>query len=593
MGITADNNAAAFPTGSVGPGGRAKNAADPASAPFSPAIFRPVPDDAAAPGTARLGLHSLDAYGCLWPCVLGLAFSRIGVLTGAYGSYAASDEGIFTDGSMLVALTVFGILLAWIALRKKTLAKAATNRLMRACVFVEFLTLAGLAALELTDAPLSTWRFVLCVTCTLTASGAMFYWLRRMRGCASATAAVFVFSALIVSEVVVYACALLPPIVEHGFAAALVLLQYPCTLWARSREKAHAIDALTPESDYFSVSGDVLANKKFLSATAIGIACMGAVTGLLRGYPDGLPIPFSPVTRVAYGLLVIVVSAVVIALVLKRFESVMTVGFFILLEAVACLALILFSAFPHSLDIGAVLATTLNALMVGFVWYITIAFMSAGWRDPYYYAMSGWIVWLGSRAVARVALLEIYPLHADTLVLCAVMGSLIVLSTQVVFVQFLGISQVVAHNRAQTIREQAAAAAERRAADAASGTASADSSATKAGEGGTTPQGTLAQGAAKESILTRIMGLDQQESLTDMRQATLEHNAQEIGSQFMLSEREIEVLALYARGLTQKRVAEELYISPGTAHAHIKRIYAKTGLHSRQEIIDYMEKYAS
>ncbi|QTU85140.1 response regulator transcription factor [Xiamenia xianingshaonis] len=207
--------------------------------------------------------------------------------------------------------------------------------------------------------------------------------------------------------------------------------------------------------------------------------------------------------------------------------------------------------------------------------------------------MSGWIVWLGSRAVARVALLEIYPLHADTLVLCAVMGSLIVLSTQVVFVQFLGISQVVAHNRAQTIREQAAAAAERRAADAARDTANADGSATKAGEGGTTPQGTLAQGAAKESILARIMGLDQQESLTDMRQATLEHNAQEIGSQFMLSEREIEVLALYARGLTQKRVAEELYISPGTAHAHIKRIYAKTGLHSRQEIIDYMEKYAS
>lgn len=40
-------------------------------------------------------------------------------------------------------------------------------------------------------------------------------------------------------------------------------------------------------------------------------------------------------------------------------------------------------------------------------------------------------------------------------------------------------------------------------------------------------------------------------------------------------------------------LAEELFISPGTAHAHIKRIYAKTGLHSRQEILDYMEKYTS
>ena len=63
--------------------------------------------------------------------------------------------------------------------------------------------------------------------------------------------------------------------------------------------------------------------------------------------------------------------------------------------------------------------------------------------------------------------------------------------------------------------------------------------------------------------------------------------------QFLLSEREVEVLSLYALGWTQKRVAEELFISPGTAHAHIKRIYAKTGLHSRQEILDYMEKYTS
>lgn len=65
-----------------------------------------------------------------------------------------------------------------------------------------------------------------------------------------------------------------------------------------------------------------------------------------------------------------------------------------------------------------------------------------------------------------------------------------------------------------------------------------------------------------------------------------------IGQQFLLSNREVEVLALYAQGFTQKRVAEELFISQGTAHAHIKRIYAKTGFHLRQEILDYMEQYA-
>ena len=67
----------------------------------------------------------------------------------------------------------------------------------------------------------------------------------------------------------------------------------------------------------------------------------------------------------------------------------------------------------------------------------------------------------------------------------------------------------------------------------------------------------------------------------------------QMGKQFLLSDREVEVLALYALGWTQKRVAEELYISPSTAHAHIKRIYAKTGLHSRQEILDFMDQYTS
>lgn len=49
-------------------------------------------------------------------------------------------------------------------------------------------------------------------------------------------------------------------------------------------------------------------------------------------------------------------------------------------------------------------------------------------------------------------------------------------------------------------------------------------------------------------------------------------------------------LALYALGHTQKRVAEELFISQGTANAHIKRIYAKTNLHFCQKIIDCLQK---
>ena len=55
----------------------------------------------------------------------------------------------------------------------------------------------------------------------------------------------------------------------------------------------------------------------------------------------------------------------------------------------------------------------------------------------------------------------------------------------------------------------------------------------------------------------------------------------------------MDVLALYAMGYTQKKVAEELFITPATAHTHIKRIYAKCGMHSRQEILEYLASWGS
>jgi HD-GYP domain-containing protein (c-di-GMP phosphodiesterase class II) len=48
-----------------------------------------------------------------------------------------------------------------------------------------------------------------------------------------------------------------------------------------------------------------------------------------------------------------------------------------------------------------------------------------------------------------------------------------------------------------------------------------------------------------------------------------------------LSEREIEVLRLVARGLTIKQIGQELVIAPKTADNHIQHIYAKIGVSTR------------
>ena len=100
--------------------------------------------------------------------------------------------------------------------------------------------------------------------------------------------------------------------------------------------------------------------------------------------------------------------------------------------------------------------------------------------------------------------------------------------------------------------------------------------------------------AKKPSALERWLGVEEAPaSLDDVRQAAMRRSAEEMGRQFLLSNREIEVLSLYALGHTQKRLAEELCVSQATIRTHVKRIYAKCGLHSRQELLDYLSKYGT
>jgi DNA-binding NarL/FixJ family response regulator len=50
-----------------------------------------------------------------------------------------------------------------------------------------------------------------------------------------------------------------------------------------------------------------------------------------------------------------------------------------------------------------------------------------------------------------------------------------------------------------------------------------------------------------------------------------------------LSDRESEVLALIARGLTNAQIADELYLSVETVKTYVKRLYAKLGVHNRAQ----------
>jgi DNA-binding NarL/FixJ family response regulator len=53
-----------------------------------------------------------------------------------------------------------------------------------------------------------------------------------------------------------------------------------------------------------------------------------------------------------------------------------------------------------------------------------------------------------------------------------------------------------------------------------------------------------------------------------------------------LTPREREILGLLARGLSQKQIAAQLYLSPKTVNSHVERVYEKLDVHSRTQAIN-------
>jgi DNA-binding NarL/FixJ family response regulator len=53
------------------------------------------------------------------------------------------------------------------------------------------------------------------------------------------------------------------------------------------------------------------------------------------------------------------------------------------------------------------------------------------------------------------------------------------------------------------------------------------------------------------------------------------------GAQSVLSARELEILILAARGLSNHQIASSLYLSEGTVKRHLANVFQKMGVHSR------------
>jgi DNA-binding CsgD family transcriptional regulator len=74
--------------------------------------------------------------------------------------------------------------------------------------------------------------------------------------------------------------------------------------------------------------------------------------------------------------------------------------------------------------------------------------------------------------------------------------------------------------------------------------------------------------------------------LSDLSESMLAERCRELSLQHSLTQREEEIMGLLAQGRSGPFIQEHLYISKGTVKTHIKHIYNKMGINSRQQLID-------
>lgn len=81
-------------------------------------------------------------------------------------------------------------------------------------------------------------------------------------------------------------------------------------------------------------------------------------------------------------------------------------------------------------------------------------------------------------------------------------------------------------------------------------------------------------------------------SALDGYQALLQRSCALMAFDYDLSTREVDVLELLVVGKDAKAIADELFISFNTVRSHIRRIYVKLDVHSRQELLDKVKHQA-
>ena len=195
-----------------------------------------------------------------WPMLAGIICARTALIVACYGSYASTDDGIFTDGSMFVTCALFIVALLIFSRSRRELGATAVQWIMVGSITVAAGASMALSLLDSADQTLVATAFALSIASTLALSLCMFYWLRCLRGTDEVTAALFVF--------------FLPTRAQNIIGMALIVAQFaflgPAGLRAEHPTERPHRRART----FFTFARSNIQDSRFLAACAVGMALL-------------------------------------------------------------------------------------------------------------------------------------------------------------------------------------------------------------------------------------------------------------------------------------------------------------------------------
>lgn len=505
---------------------------------------------------------SEDAKRVLLPAVLGIAFAAASFGLTAQGGALAGVSPAFEGTATLVTCAMAAALMlsAW---HHGRLAKRAVFLITFVAIHIAGIGALGLVFLDITrPAQAALWAVALEAVSGCGSALLMFYWLRKLRGTSATTVSAVSFAALALGTAVTFVAGIAGPLACHVAAFALSFAQFATTRASRRFEAPGGAFPAHPEM-YFGTSEERFSDRGYLAAALAGVCGVSLAAGMANAF--AISVEGSAGLEFVSRLITLVLVCAAAAAVMRRSLETQERSFVANIWIALCLLLSIGAVFlsfggPAAYIGGAVDAAVL-LLLQAHIWYLSVAFSSYGKLDPYIYAAGSWIA-LHAFHVTGTALGHLIagatPQNPAPAI--ALMGLCAVGATQIVF------SQLLADPERTPLPGTAAQAAAAQ----------------------ILPQNAPGMLAPASAEMPSLGAAADAGAPSDVHIAT---SVIAMGQRFGLTGREIEVLTLYALGHTQARVSEELHLSQNTVHTHIKRIYDKCDLHSRQEILDYLNEY--